>query len=176
MHQWRRGAFNAAAVIALCLAAVAIWLDYRARTQRDTVIRPCMKLELAVVSTYPSPTLVRDVGLSGQINVPPIGRIKAIGLTCAQLETRLNNAYGALGTTATVSFSVRILGFQPLGKFLVGLLLAIPVLRVLCHCWMIGARRRRLLQGHCATCNYNLTGNISGICPECGTEIGKITA
>jgi uncharacterized RDD family membrane protein YckC len=25
----------------------------------------------------------------------------------------------------------------------------------------------------CRTCGYNLTGNISGICPECGTPIGR---
>ncbi len=24
--------------------------------------------------------------------------------------------------------------------------------------------------GHCLNCDYNLTGNMSGICPECGTE------
>jgi hypothetical protein len=29
-------------------------------------------------------------------------------------------------------------------------------------------RRRR---GFCARCTYNLTGNVSGVCPECGTEI-----
>ncbi len=23
--------------------------------------------------------------------------------------------------------------------------------------------------GHCKNCGYNLTGNVSGICPECGT-------
>jgi predicted RNA-binding Zn-ribbon protein involved in translation (DUF1610 family) len=23
----------------------------------------------------------------------------------------------------------------------------------------------------CRTCNYNLTGNVSGVCPECGTKI-----
>ena len=31
--------------------------------------------------------------------------------------------------------------------------------------------RRERLAGHCPTCNYNLTGNTSGICPECGTSI-----
>jgi len=26
-------------------------------------------------------------------------------------------------------------------------------------------------EGHCKNCDYNLTGNESGVCPECGTEI-----
>jgi hypothetical protein len=29
---------------------------------------------------------------------------------------------------------------------------------------------RRLSKGHCRQCGYNLTGNVSGICPECGTR------
>lgn len=33
--------------------------------------------------------------------------------------------------------------------------------------WVSG--RRPL--GHCASCCYDLTGNMSGICPECGTKI-----
>lgn len=24
--------------------------------------------------------------------------------------------------------------------------------------------------GHCSHCGYNLTGNVSGVCPECGVE------
>lgn len=31
-------------------------------------------------------------------------------------------------------------------------------------------RRRRSRPGHCPACGYNLTGNISGRCPECGAE------
>ena len=31
--------------------------------------------------------------------------------------------------------------------------------------------RRRIPPGHCQKCGYNLTGNTSGICPECGTPI-----
>ncbi len=26
-------------------------------------------------------------------------------------------------------------------------------------------------KGHCAECGYNLTGNVSGVCPECGLAI-----
>ena len=31
------------------------------------------------------------------------------------------------------------------------------------------ARRQRALPGHCAHCGYNLRGNTTGRCPECGT-------
>jgi hypothetical protein len=30
--------------------------------------------------------------------------------------------------------------------------------------------RRRRWTGHCASCGYNLTGNVSGVCPECGEK------
>ncbi len=32
-------------------------------------------------------------------------------------------------------------------------------------------RRRRRKRGLCLTCGYNLTGNTSGVCPECGTRV-----
>ena len=28
----------------------------------------------------------------------------------------------------------------------------------------------RVLPGHCRKCGYDLTGNVSGVCPECGTK------
>ena len=31
--------------------------------------------------------------------------------------------------------------------------------------------RRRFPKGHCQTCGYDLTGNTSGVCPECGGVI-----
>ncbi len=31
--------------------------------------------------------------------------------------------------------------------------------------------RRRIPPGHCQKCGYNLTGNVSGVCPECGKAI-----
>ena len=30
--------------------------------------------------------------------------------------------------------------------------------------------RRIPIPGHCQRCGYNLTGNVSGVCPECGTK------
>ena len=32
-----------------------------------------------------------------------------------------------------------------------------------------GARNVRLALGQCLACGYDLTGNVSGVCPECGT-------
>ncbi len=31
--------------------------------------------------------------------------------------------------------------------------------------------RRRISPGRCPKCGYNLTGNVSGICPECGEPV-----
>jgi hypothetical protein len=39
---------------------------------------------------------------------------------------------------------------------------------------MLAWRRRRLrwrLAGRCDCCGYNLTGNVSGVCPECGVAV-----
>lgn len=57
--------------------------------------------------------------------------------------------------------------------------LSIPiwsVLVVLAPAWFILYRRarelrRRALEGACAACGYDLTGNESGICPECGARL-----
>ena len=32
-------------------------------------------------------------------------------------------------------------------------------------------RRRRRAKGLCVRCGYNLTGNVTGVCSECGTEV-----
>lgn len=34
--------------------------------------------------------------------------------------------------------------------------------------------RRRIPAGHCKNCGYNLTGNMSGVCPECGSRISSL--
>lgn len=33
------------------------------------------------------------------------------------------------------------------------------------------ARNRRIFRGCCEVCSYNLKGNTSGVCPECGAPI-----
>lgn len=34
-------------------------------------------------------------------------------------------------------------------------------------------RNRRSKLGLCLNCGYDLTGNVSGVCPECGSEVGQ---
>ena len=33
--------------------------------------------------------------------------------------------------------------------------------------------KRKKPSGICKKCDYNLTGNVSGFCPECGTKISN---
>lgn len=35
-------------------------------------------------------------------------------------------------------------------------------------------RYRRISPGHCQQCRYDLTGNTSGICPECGSHLSSV--
>ena len=36
---------------------------------------------------------------------------------------------------------------------------------------LIAARPRKPGPGHCRKCGYDLTGNVSGKCPECGEVV-----
>ena len=40
---------------------------------------------------------------------------------------------------------------------------------------VLARSKRRVLVGHCNCCRYDLTGNVSGTCPECGTLIERET-
>jgi len=47
----------------------------------------------------------------------------------------------------------------------------IPFLLVAIPTAYLFRRDHRIPQGHCQKCGYDLTGNISGVCPECGEKI-----
>jgi hypothetical protein len=42
--------------------------------------------------------------------------------------------------------------------------------------WLWHRDRRRPRPGYCRRCDYDLTGNVSGVCPECGTPIPRRAA
>jgi hypothetical protein len=59
-------------------------------------------------------------------------------------------------------------------EFYAPILVPVVVLGVCPVICLISARRRHARQrreGLCLSCGYNLTGNVSGICPECGTPL-----
>jgi hypothetical protein len=51
-------------------------------------------------------------------------------------------------------------------RLVTGLTALLPALRIIAF-----VRPKRTLRAACATCNYNLTGNTSGTCTECGTPV-----
>ena len=60
-----------------------------------------------------------------------------------------------------------LLGFAVLTLWVAGLSSTAAI-------WLRAYRISRIpAPGYCQTCGYNLTGNVSGICPECGTGIVK---
>ena len=52
----------------------------------------------------------------------------------------------------------------------------IPLLLIAFPTAIIWWRDRRIPPGHCQHCGYSLTGNTSGVCPECGTAISPTSA
>jgi hypothetical protein len=50
--------------------------------------------------------------------------------------------------------------------------LAYPAAGLLAFAFVPRRLRRRPCQlGHCRRCGYDLTGNVSGVCPECGSPV-----
>jgi hypothetical protein len=93
---------------------------------------------------YLDPPLIRNWGVRPAMPAPSWSRLRHFGLVLPSI------AYGG-----TIQYRL------PLWILL--LISAIPAPFV----W--GGSHRTSL-GHCPRCNYNLTGNTSGICPECGTS------
>ena len=97
------------------------------------------------------------------------------------MTTRLHRALG-VGAASTACYTVAvglINAFIPIwalmdtwlsvatmivGPFVVGTVVAIV------H-WKRDLKRDRQEHGMCGDCGYNLTGNESGVCPECGGTI-----
>lgn len=83
--------------------------------------------------------------------------------------TSLERQYGPIAYSSYVNdrLSYGTLAFPP--WLPIPILAAFPVL----YAAFIFRRRRRRRRrpGHCLKCDYDLTGNMSGVCPECGMEI-----
>jgi hypothetical protein len=73
---------------------------------------------------------------------------------------------GTLFLLAAAFFNDRLALFIPLGA--TALLLWAWALSVESHDRLVASRRRR---NRCTACAYDLTANVTGICPECGSPI-----
>jgi hypothetical protein len=77
--------------------------------------------------------------------------------------------YGGLANLSTTNFRY-YLAFIPSWEIL-GLLGLYPAVVLVSSIARRVRRHRRRLRGLCAQCGYNLTGNVSGTCPECGQGV-----
>ena len=82
-----------------------------------------------------------------------------------------------MGFALPAGFSCRIsnwtMGLFPLwlsGIWVIPLWIPLAIASI--PMFIIRDRSRRIPPGHCKTCRYDLTGNISGVCPECGIGTG----
>jgi hypothetical protein len=82
----------------------------------------------------------------------------------------------------SVSKSIRVNGtFKTMSSFIVkrtyilcplwALVIVLPIQPTIAFVRGPYRRYRRRKKGLCLTCGYNLTGNVSGVCPECGEQI-----
>jgi hypothetical protein len=58
------------------------------------------------------------------------------------------------------------------GTQIVTISMAIPLILLAFPTAVLWLPGRRSPAGHCQACGYNLAGNVSGVCPECGTGVG----
>jgi hypothetical protein len=52
----------------------------------------------------------------------------------------------------------------------------IPTMIALAAAWFFQRKARVPPPGHCKKCGYNLCGNLSGVCPECGTAKSPVSS
>jgi hypothetical protein len=100
-------------------------------------------------------------GVAGSYDFPAFGMTNGFYI---EPRSTPRNGWASLGICLpSHTFRPGAVEFYCLPLWLPFLIVVIPAAFLWHH------DRRRIQPGHCPACNYNLTGNTSGICPECGT-------
>jgi hypothetical protein len=159
--------------VVLCVALAVVWVRsyvreagewVRGRYSAGEYVAGCRRGELFVV-IEPYPRAFPVARVSGP---QPIGNSAMI---LAYQERRF-----LAGVSLRDIYSPTPLSAGPTTKQLVSRTVAVQcwaagvMLAVLPACWTFLRLRRRRRLGCCPVCDYNLTGNTSGVCPECGTH------
>jgi hypothetical protein len=79
-------------------------------------------------------------------------------------ELRFDPVTGATWNSGCVRLEI-------LDKYLVALTASLPSIRLIVLARRRREKRRMGAAGRCSSCSYDLTGNVSGVCPECGMAI-----
>ena len=86
---------------------------------------------------------------------------------------RLAARYGQIALAAAMAATLAwVLASDPGPVRLVGVAVGGALAATSLGVALRGILRRQPRPGGCRNCGYNLTGNISGVCPECGTGVG----
>lgn len=106
------------------------------------------------------------------------GRLFAISSGTISTAYYYSSYYEGSGQTWQFQWSYSYRWPRPWSVYLdsswsVVLPLWLPFLAVAAPTAFLWWRDRRWPPGHCTTCGYDLTGNVSGRCPECGVTVTK---
>lgn len=150
--QMRRGIFTTAAIVSLLLgvAAIVFW-----------------------VRSYDFGLAANDRFAAREVEVYSVRGRLTIASRRKPTTSRMLITTAPDGSQIVTHY---VQSYAPTHSLEVSYFLIVLITAVLPTAWLIcfsrPARRRRLKrQGRCLICGYDLAGNASGVCPECGTPI-----
>lgn len=107
----------------------------------------------------------RDLSGVWDANVRRYRKLKWLGLVLAGLSAAFlaitNYGVGLTLKSGGAAFLINIWLFISIGMIAAGI--------------FVQYKARGPKAGHCLKCGYNLTGNVTGVCPECGTGHSGLT-
>ena len=158
----RRRVFNfgAAVSLLLCVATMAAWFRkpyFVFHTSSDEYVFRCLPMDFRIT------ILEGTLGEGGEFHSPPgrrwhrNGQIPTIRLPLGftYRKSTTDDPMAAFYFDLTIPWWFLIVIFSLVPSVRIGLFL-----------------RRAQASRNCKNCSYDLTGNTSGVCPECGTPVG----
>ena len=131
-----------------------------------TVLASAFVFSIAWCPTWYTKDWCRGIGLSrGRVWVV-WDRRSRFPWERALVEVRQNSSLG-IAWWPHLLVNDKALGVQLFGRS-ASVPLWMPFLALALPTAFLWHRDRRPPKGHCQTCGYDLTGNVTGVCPECG--------